>query len=287
MQEQTFDINKAAALKELLEDLCNDRNLAAVPSPIREKILEARNMYEGIMDNFIASFEAIKKQNLEMDEMIRLLSDRIDELSNNITDGDRDFYTAICRQEYSSFWDKLDQLSKEFLVTAAYIFGQLRRYNGDFSPYVIELTRIFENELKQRIFIDYIQSLASAVPTVTDSRVTAPGYQYKVFMKIKRAFNRQRNGQPYFLSASDMLDALKNLSVSGNYGYMQSLYDLLVTNGGNVQDLSDTQYLNRAQTYIVTYRNEAAHPNIMAEHMAESCNTETKDIVGRFEACFN
>ena len=190
--------------------------------------------------------------------------------------GDVRMYRDFCANEYNEFWDDLDMNSKEFLITAHYLYDRSKAQATDFSPVIIEYCRVFENELLVKIFKIFIQSQASLSQK--------PTYQNRVFVKIDKAVDDQKNYGGFFLSSMDMVKILQIMNRFFNEaGYENNLNLFLRTNGYDTRQLSDRQhFIIPAKDYVDNYRNEAAHPNFLQEEMAANCHSKTKYLIRKF-----
>ena len=228
------------------------------------------------MKQLSQEFEILKNKNIEFEEKIKLLHENIDKQYATLMDGDIDTYFSRCENKYKSFWNDLDDNSRKFFATAHYLMDKSKSYKTDFSPVIIEFCRIFENEMLEKIFKQFVLHQA------TLSKVTS--YSIPCFGRIEKAVNDQRDRSFFFLSSTDMLNILgcmnRNFKV---IGYEQLLQNHIRRNKFNLREVSDrNQFIKPAKEYIDSFRNEAAHPKFLQEDDASQCEIKTKELVGTF-----
>ena len=147
--------------------------------------------------------------------------------------------------------------------------------NADFSPVILEFCRIFENEMLAKIFTEFINEQAEQKPLSVEN---------KDFDKVKKAVDSQRKYNNFFLSSMDMLKLLSYMNRSYiNNCYEEKLKEQIEEKGFDTSKLSDKKgFINPGKNYVNSYRNEAAHPNLMALDAANSCMEETEKLVNQF-----
>lgn len=135
-------------------------------------------------------FKLIREKNDESEDIVQQLHEILDRQSKTMLTGDMDTYRSFCNSEYCPYWDDLDENSQEFLITAHFLFDRSRARSTDFSPVILEFCRVFENELLEKIFINYITGQAALNPT--------PSYSKNIFSKVDKAINDQKNNGRFF-----------------------------------------------------------------------------------------
>lgn len=244
---------------------------------IRELQECGRDTYDK-MQNLSKEFESLREKNLELEETVKLLHDNLDKQRAAMTEGDVESHRNACADIYSSFWNELDFDSQEFFITAHYLYERSQAQNTDFSPVIIEFCRIFENELLEKIFDDFIQEQAR--------RNRMLSYSNRVYVKVENAINSQNSDGNFFLSSMDMLKllAVLNRRFSGNC-YEKELQDYTRRHGFDNDRLSDRNgFIGPAKSYVNDFRNTAAHPNFMREAVATECRSQTSALVSQFIA---
>lgn len=228
------------------------------------------------MKSLSQEFFELKNRNLEQEEKIALLYENMDKQSNSMLKDDKKNYRSFCEKKYYSFWKKLDSNSQEFLITAHFIFDRTKSTNADFSPVIIEFCRVFENEMLEKIFKQFIQHQASS-PRILS-------YQFKVFEKAKNAIDKQKTTSSFFLSSMDMLKLLSHMSKKYNCDSIEKALQIHIsTQGFDTNKISNKQnFIEPAKNYIDIYRNGAAHPHFFEETCAEECKEKTIKYVDLF-----
>lgn len=214
-------------------------------------------------------------EDLTEEQRSYLLAQNLDHFQNQMSSHERDSFAKNCEDDYKGIWESLDGDSQEFLSTARYLSYALRmRGKGNYAPVINEMCRVFENELKKKIFNDYIVQMAQKQVVDMDSSTEA----------IKKAVNKTRRSQDYFISDTEMVCFIEALpKVRNNQsGYLGELRKFLQSEKWDIQKLSDAQYTQSAHNYIDNYRNESAHANMMDEKKAESCDKQTRKVIKHF-----
>lgn len=242
---------------------------------IKELFEKGQQCYEEMksLDN---DFMDLRKKNIELEEKIQSLYENLDKQRASMDPRDFEYHKERCKDKYDEVWSQLDSDSQEFLVTAHYILYKIRSQKRDFSPVIIEFCRVFENELQKKIFDGYMKSLMEKEPPIIDND--------SAYNKINIALSDNRKKGCYFLSSSDMikcLGTLRHISPSRS-GYNHDMRSYLSTRNWDISALSNIDFEKSVQRYIDKYRNEAAHPNMMDEVVANRCADKTRTVVRWF-----
>lgn len=264
-----------AELEELKKEIerKNDPALtASIGSHVNAIISYGMDVYSEV-SQILGEFETLQQdEKLSLDQKKELLAQNLDYFKTQISDYERDAFASACKEEYKDIWDDLDNNSKEFLVTARYLGYALRmRGKGNYAPVINEMCRVFENELKTKIYDDYIINMTQKQVVDMDETVDS----------IKKAVSKKRKNRDYFISDTEMVSYIEKIPhyKSNRSGYIYELKKYLESGNWNIQKLSDAQYMKLAYDYIDNYRNESAHANLMDDKKADNCNKKTQKIV--------
>ena len=254
------------------------------PEDVKAWFIEHRDLYSNAKQEFnqiLKDIYAIRDQDLEVDEKLLLLDKKADQL-DAISMG-REAAENTCKMTLGDSWDKLDQRSQKFLITALVIESTIDDADGDFAPAVIEMGRVFENEIQKKVFIEYIQNLSQMTPAVSDSN--------RFYGDIEAAVQEYKDQRTYFISAIKMMKYIGDLRFTREDNtriFRKELRRLLNRKESNITELSNQRNVQSACDYIDVYRNGAAHPNtaerpnIFSKSRVQECKAETKDVLDYF-----
>ena len=280
LQELIQNINNGnAEILDLVEKLQN---------ALLEKDIDAAFFLAGAIENAgknnketidicFLEMEAIKHKQLDEAETIRELEEQIQIISSRMSRLDKKLHYKNCEKAYKEDWFKLDEDSREFLVTAKYIFSLVKLNSGDFSPVIIELCRAYENELQAKIFNNYIRKAANK-----------PDLYHNDCDALATAITNIRNNRTAFISLLNMVTILHYLNRAGpEEPYKEDLKNELLNENWNIVGLSDENLYKDGRKYTIDFRNESAHPNRMDEKAAVDCSSMTRSLLSRFINCKN
>ena len=233
---------------------------------------ERYNDYNGLVKKY-----EIQKQQLQiLEETIEVLKNDNDLLRQNVMKPYQSFQN-VCEQKYKQVWELLTEESKIYLMMANYLFhigANNKDKIIDFSPVVIELCRVFENELGTKIFNPYIEKKKNEdelqPSDIGDSL-------YDAVMSFKDYGN-------YFLSMKEMIINLSLLK--NNYDFDTYIGDLKVElkkENWDLYKLADYSFCKKGKDYTNNMRNKAAHPGqVLDKDFAANCNKVTKELLTEF-----
>ena len=221
-------------------------------------------------------FEKVKKANLDLEEKMKHLYAQLDGIRGNIKLSDYEDFNDQCKEMYGDLWNRLDDRSHGFLVTAHYLKDRCRYECLDFSPVILEFCRVFENEMLCKVFIEFVEGQAQRTEFRYPSR--------DAFKVIEDAVNNIKGNKNYFISSMDMVKAFEEMNNSfPEDTYETEMQHFLSEKHYDLAQISDKDgFINPAKDYVNNYRNEAAHPNHMDSAKADTCKEKTEDLVGTF-----
>lgn len=232
-------------------------------------------------DRVLSEMRSMKLDNLEQkkrfDKLWDSLNKALDEQFKNMNQMDQDLYIGMAQEAYAGSWDSLDEKSRVMLATALSIQQAIRRTPGrDLSPAILEFCRVFENELKLKLYDGFI-------PTVDPYKTTDAKKPYTEI--VQAASNYQEYGE-YFISLWNMIQCVKELKNSyARCSSSDAFSRYLTDHRWNKIRLTDRNFTSQSLDYTQKYRNTSAHPNIMNEKDAEDCVRITKALVQHFISC--
>ncbi len=223
--------------------------------------------------SFTKKFDELKNSYEEIETKFLKMCESIDEISSSMQAGDYNTNKCLCAQKYSAFWSKLDDASKDFLITANYLCKRCEGEQFDFSPVIVEMSRVYENELLKKIFGDFIKQKANS--TLVLQSEGNRDILHKVISDVKKGF-------PMFISLTQMVNELKHIQGHTEHSYGRALMDELQVDW-NTNKLADNAFFNRGNYYAKNYRNRAAHPGSKLSKIdADNCDNMSQNLLDHF-----
>lgn len=232
------------------------------------------------MDEMLRALrEAMPKNEDEEPLEDEALQEKIYELLDGLTPADPKKYEARVRALLGAYAKQLDRRSFSYLVSGEYLRDTLfAQQADDFSPYVLQLSRAAENELRRKLFTDftnYIRTEHARPDTVyqfemTDNKVkkfaqmVSNGWTNHTLGQMHHNLRLLERGG-YLLQRSQLLQDFKS--------YISENYDADLYGKAFLEDLND---LSR------NYRNKSAHTDILSLDDAERCKHLVRKVLKRF-----
>ena len=224
-------------------------------------------------------FNEIKKRNADLEKKIADMQAELDVVSDNMTRGDYRFLMDRCAKENPVFWSSMDTASQDFFVVAVFLRNLVAAHDEiDWSPIIIEFCRVFENELKIKIFEGFINTMCSQKKSCEDNIGDNDS-------KLDAAIKMNISKEHYFLSIEDMLNCLREMSHLNDLlkeRYCYYLREYIIDNRMDADSLGNSSFVDPAKNYNNNFRNKAAHPNYMDEDQSIKCEEQTKKLLGDF-----
>jgi hypothetical protein len=244
--------------------------------------------------NLNKEFGYIKNNPLEIEEKLTLfnreLDEKIKELQNQEND-QLDKYSDLVKTWLNYDWERLEELSKQYLPSAEFIFLQLSNLiNTDFSPFIIQYCRALETELLNKIFRAYIDEIKAKNTNIE--------------VEFAWDFEKKENGQP---NNENTLKFAKQLKGYLNTGRSQWFFELgnmelyLRYLTGNTskkspilidlkkflltyfeENILELEFLNELNRITKEYRNRAAHSDIITLDEAKKGRKEIQELLKKF-----
>ena len=269
--------NDFSLLMAFMEDRFNaltDR-LASIEGKV-DQVLSLLQAMDG-------EIKAIKELHREDEEKIQRIYKSLDKkLSGIIQKAGKDIQSYIDEIKYwFEFWDLLETTSQRFLPQAEFLFDELGRLeNPDYSPFILQYCRALENEILIKLFFAYHDFLEAEGTDrnelVADDRDNP---KTKIFANSVR-----RDRRDYTLGTMKWVMGL--MRTDGNtYRASPLLQNFRAFALQHFQEnLLEKDYLDSIQSITDSYRNKAAHPNVLDGETARAFHREIKEcLIGLLE----
>jgi hypothetical protein len=261
-----------------------------------ESVLERLDQIESKIDNIslylvelVEECQAIKKLPRSIEEKFDRLTQKLDKKLSEIELEESELNSYIDEiKRWLEQFDLLESTSKKYLPEAEYIYDKISGLkNADFSPFVIQYCRAFENELLNKLFRAYVQSLIDRkiifeVSFSWDISTNEKGTfnnqnTYKLASHLKKCISQPREQWYFELGSMEMnLRYLTGKTVKKS-PLLQDLNEFVLSNFE--QELLDVDYLNDIKNKIIEYRNQSAHPNFIDTSEAIEFKKEIKKCI--------
>ena len=243
----------------------------------------------------VEDFRNFKNETRDIEEKIILMTKKLCKVEDSVEKEQLDDYTDVCRSKYDN-WDAYDDLTRKFLPVSEILYSQLQKFeNPDYSPVVLEMCRGFENELKLKIFSEFIKQYAvkhkddldkhlmndqinkyrnvftgqdDVVSTITSK------FQKKISSYIKHL--KKREEMPLVFTLGEMNFILENVNKRPIREKSQLLTDFYSYLEGitNITDFLNLEYQKKISELVEDFRNKAAHPNFVDIKVMEDCRSK-------------
>ena len=228
---------------------------------------------------------------IEIEEKLILFNQLMDKQIRILQDDHKDqidIYVEIVKRWLGFDWDRLDENSKSFLPIAEYLFTELSQFpDQDFSPFIHQYCRTLENEMLNKIFRAYLQSLIDR--------------EIDILKDFSWDFGKKESGKPNDEKTLRLAKEIEGyLSIDRSrwffeLGRMEKCLRYLTGKTVNksplLQDLRAfifeyferhiiaIDFLNELNRITVDYRNSAAHTGIVLLEEAKNGRQEIRDII--------
>jgi hypothetical protein len=279
LEESNREI-KYAFEEQNKEIKCINRNVTTANNKLNYLDDEARKTTNEISD--IKN----KYKNLLPEEKIRCIEEKIDSLNENI------LFDEKCFEEYSikasnkiEKWNKLEDRSKIYLAISEYLYFCLNRIKGDnidYSPVILQTCRSLENEIKEKIFLNYFWYLSSHQEILEDIY----GDNYTIFEEelldnLNRFLTETQKGKVHIkLGLNELCLILEELQIPQSKFY-HSLKNF-ITERFILNKIIDKEYLYEIGQ-ICKQRNNSAHSGtVLSKETAEMIMKKNAALINDF-----
>lgn len=137
------------------------------------KILEQQQATNAKLDQLVFALASmrddiggIKQSSREDEEKLTRICAKLDAFTEASVGGTRTIQEYVdVVQTWLDRWESLDALTQKFLPSAEQIYDLLEKQaNADFSPFVIQYCRAFENEILKKLFCAYHAQATQSIP---------------------------------------------------------------------------------------------------------------------------
>ena len=243
----------------------------------------------------VEDFRNFKKETRDIEEKIILMTKQLGKVEDSVEKEQLEDYTDVCRSKYDN-WDDYDELTRKFLPVSEILYSQLQKFeNPDYSPVVLEMCRGFENELKLKIFSEFIKQYAMTHKDDLDKHLmndqintyrnvftgkeevisTITGkFQKKISSYIKDS--KRKGEKPLIFTLGEMNFVLENVNKTPIRTQSQLLTDFYTYLQGitNITDFLNREYQKKISELVEEFRNKAAHPNFVDIKVMEDCRSK-------------
>ncbi|TDQ33373.1 N-6 DNA methylase [Zeaxanthinibacter enoshimensis] len=267
--------NQSIAVVEMLNTMYSRiEYIIANQSAINNKL---DHLIEKI-ENLSIEFSRLKHLPREESDIIRrmekLLDSRIEEF---ILNQDK---IELHLEEIHRWFDHFDLLepkSKLYLPQAEFLFDQISRLsNPDYSPFIIQYCRAFENEMLLKLFRRYVQSLIDRNIDIDQKFYWDLGLKengkpnspntYRLAKHFKKCITKDSSEWYFELGNMEMhLRYLTGNSIRKS-ALLQDIKDQILQSF--TEDILEVEFLDELRSIIKNYRNKSAHPDLMNSEAA-------------------
>ncbi len=271
----------------------NEINIRSVE--IYNDVKEIRNDVKDIKESvgiLLDDFKNFKNETRDIEEKIVLMVSKLKTVEKSIDKEELETYKDLCRSKYEN-WDDYDDLTREFLPVSEILYSQLQKFEApDYSPVILEMCRGFENELKKKIFSEFVRQYAIAHKDdlkehlKNDNSSTyynVNSHQYEVVSIITSTFQkkialcinnmRKHNDETIIFTLGEMNFILEKVSNKSIRDKSQLLSDFYIYLEGitNITDFLSIEYQRKITELVEDFRNKAAHPNFVNLAKMKDC----------------
>jgi chaperonin cofactor prefoldin len=242
-----------------------------------------------IILNLSNDFKEIQNLPREIEEKISRLNKKLEEQISNLHFEQKQIDTYIKEiKNWFDYYDLLETKSQKYLPEAEYIFDQISKLNNpDYSPFILQYCRAFENELLSKIFRAYVQSLIDRNIdfdlqfdwdlSKKESGKPNDENTFRLSKHIQKCLTI--NTGEWFFEFGTMEVNLRYLT-----GRTQEISPLLkdlkeFVLGRFEKEILNIEYLDEIKTIIRVYRNQSAHPNLMDIDKASTFHKQMKECL--------
>lgn len=289
-------INEMKAEIRTVQDEVN-AEIRTVGNEVKVEIRTVGNDLRALVTSLVDEFRTIKNGGRDVhdpgvvEQLLKELSDKLDKCSNAFAQ-DALEKAELRVKVWLTQWDSLHTLSQRFLPSAEHLFEILKaQSDADFSPFILQYCRAFENEILQKLFVAYHVDVNARVDgkvarDQSGNRMSGASLREKLKSEATTGENKKKLEFVRFverLNAKDdkyTLEDMKrfiNISMpSPNEGSNYNKSDVLKDFREFVSHYFDeyldgTDFLTRLDTIKNEFRNESAHPYEMGRAKADRC----------------
>ena len=222
-------------------------------------------------------------KNCNSEDIISLIENKMDEFTSKAQKENKKDYEKYIEAASKAIanWGKLNENTKEYLAMAEYLYSSLSELSDherrDYSPIVLEICRSFENELKDKIFYNFIQYACSNFDDV-DS------FEYDLnpnAEKLLDALSKQKRDQKAHLTLREMcniLDCVRSETDAMKQTELIKTFRKYVKDRFDLNRIIDDKFLRDIEE-ICNYRNESAHVDKLSKDNADEVKNKGYTLI--------
>lgn len=302
---EKLSYNELIEIKKKYDELklkyANLKNEKAIPfkeqlQSLEQKLLERFDNIESkidniqtILDEMSNDFKIIKSLPREIDDKISRMTESIDKQLSSISTEQKqiDFYIQEIKKWFE-YYELLEFNSQKYLPEAEYILDKISSLeNPDYSPFIIQYCRAFENELLNKIFRAYVQSIIDRNLNLEtefawdfqlkENRKPNDEITHTIVKRIKNFITKDKENWFFELGGMELiLRKLTGTTISKS-PFLQDLNKFVLLKFE--KELLNIHYLDEIKTIITDYRNQSAHPNLIDTEKAMKFHKQMKECL--------
>lgn len=242
-----------------------------------------------VLTEMSSDFKTIKLLPRDIEDKLLRMSEKLDEQLSRISIEQKqiDYYIQEIKKWFE-YYELLEFKSQKYLPEAEYILDKISNLeNPDYSPFIIQYCRAFENEFLSKVFRAYVQSIIDRnlnveIEFAWDFQTKESG---KPNDEITQGFVKRikkfitKNEENWFFELGGMELILRKLTGTTltKSPFLQDLNKFVLEKFN--KELLSIQYLDEIKTIITDYRNQSAHPNLIDAEKAMKFHKQMKECL--------
>ncbi len=239
---------------------------------IKREVREVKDNVQVVLDNIIAlqdQFSEIKTKNYPLEECIQKLSNILDNARQDLS-----IFIEKAKKLVKA-WDNLHDFSKLFLPSAEYLMTQLNAIPDiDYSPAILQYCRTIENELLQKIFLKFLETICDSIPLSQDKGK-------KTSSKLAQTVINYRKSTQKCPTLGEMKQVLDETSNKNKIEdpLLKEFREKIEENWSG--DLWGSTFRNWIRDITNNYRNKSAHPDHLSKEVADDCKSDVIKAINK------
>ena len=290
--------NKYDELKLKYANLKNEKTIPFQEQlqSLEQKLLERFDSIESKIDNIQSilselsnDFKTIKSLPRDIDDKLSRMTESIDKKLSIITAEQKqiDFYIQEIKKWFE-YYELLEFNSQKYLPEAEYILDKISSLeNPDYSPFIIQYCRAFENELLNKIFRAYVQSILDRNMNIEiefawdfqlkENRKPNDEITHNIVKRIRNFISKGKENWFFELGGMELILRKLTGSTITKSPFLQDLNKFVLLKFN--KELLNIHYLDEIKTIITDYRNQSAHPNLIDTDKAMKFHKQMKECL--------
>ena len=272
---------------------------------VREIKTDVKDLKESV-GLLLEDFKNFKNESRDVEEKIVLMVSKLGKVEQSVDREELETYTDLCRSKYEN-WDEYDNLTRKFLPVSEILYSHLQKFNEpDYSPVILEMCRGFENELKQKVFCEFVRQYAITHKDDLKEylRNDNSSTYYNVFThqnepvslltstfqkKITSCINsiKKHDNKPIVFTLGEMhfiLEKVSNKTIREKSRLLSDFY-IYLEGITILSDFLSIEYQRKISELVEEFRNKAAHPNFIRKEIMEDCRAKFPEEIDYLMDC--